>query len=156
LNFKLHALAPRSFIAKTTPAIGVQFSVFMLLVALYSNLKFPLISVLEVHLTAPVGGIAALWLTHTPFFVSSGGGGQYEWQARTAMTGTDLSVYLIIRASKSERLSNKSWNKAFNESGGASQGCCLRSGDLHSRPKNFGIDFSMPKRVCSSISYCSG
>jgi len=48
------------------------FLIFMLLFALYSNLKFPLITVLGVLLTAPVGGIAALWLTHTPFSVSSG------------------------------------------------------------------------------------
>jgi cobalt-zinc-cadmium resistance protein CzcA len=48
------------------------FLIFMLLFALYSNLKFPFITVAGVLLTAPVGGIAALWLTHTPFSVSSG------------------------------------------------------------------------------------
>jgi cobalt-zinc-cadmium resistance protein CzcA len=46
--------------------------IFLLLFALYSNLKFPFITVLGVVLTAPVGGIVALWLTHTPFSVSSG------------------------------------------------------------------------------------
>jgi heavy metal efflux system protein len=46
--------------------------IFLLLFALYSNLKFPFITVLGVLLTAPVGGIVALWLTHTPFSVSSG------------------------------------------------------------------------------------
>jgi len=48
------------------------FLIFMLLFALYSNLKFPFITVLGVLLSAPVGGIAALWLTGTPFSVSSG------------------------------------------------------------------------------------
>jgi cobalt-zinc-cadmium resistance protein CzcA len=48
------------------------FLIFLLLFALYSNLKFPFITVLGVLLTAPVGGIVALWLTGTPFSVSSG------------------------------------------------------------------------------------
>jgi cobalt-zinc-cadmium resistance protein CzcA len=48
------------------------FLIFLLLFALYSNLKFPFITVLGVLLTAPVGGIVALRLTHTPFSVSSG------------------------------------------------------------------------------------
>jgi cobalt-zinc-cadmium resistance protein CzcA len=48
------------------------FAIFLLLFALYSNLKFPLITVLGVLLSAPVGGIVALWLTGTPFSVSSG------------------------------------------------------------------------------------
>jgi heavy metal efflux system protein len=48
------------------------FFIFMLLFALYSNLKFPLITVVGVLLSAPVGGILALWLTGTPFSVSSG------------------------------------------------------------------------------------
>jgi cobalt-zinc-cadmium resistance protein CzcA len=47
------------------------FLIFLLLFALYSNLKFPLITVLGVLLSAPVGGIIALWLTNTPFSVSS-------------------------------------------------------------------------------------
>jgi cobalt-zinc-cadmium resistance protein CzcA len=46
--------------------------IFLLLFALYSNLKFPFISVLGVVLSAPVGGLVALWLTGTPFSVSSG------------------------------------------------------------------------------------
>ena len=46
--------------------------IFLLLFALYRNFKFPLITVLGVLLSAPVGGIVALWLTHTPFSVSSG------------------------------------------------------------------------------------
>jgi cobalt-zinc-cadmium resistance protein CzcA len=46
--------------------------IFLLLFALYSNLKFPLITILGVLLSAPAGGLFALWLTHTPFSVSSG------------------------------------------------------------------------------------
>ncbi|MFK2931756.1 efflux RND transporter permease subunit [Dyella agri] len=46
--------------------------IFLLLFALYGNFKFPLITVLGVLLSAPVGGIVALWITHTPFSVSSG------------------------------------------------------------------------------------
>jgi cobalt-zinc-cadmium resistance protein CzcA len=46
--------------------------IFLLLFALYSNLKFPFITVLGVILSAPVGGIVALWITGTPFSVSSG------------------------------------------------------------------------------------
>ena len=48
------------------------FAIFLLLFALYRNFKFPLITVLGVLLSAPVGGIVALWLTDTPFSVSSG------------------------------------------------------------------------------------
>jgi heavy metal efflux system protein len=48
------------------------FLIFLLLFALYSNFKFPFITVLGVVLSAPVGGIVALWLTGTPFSVSSG------------------------------------------------------------------------------------
>ena len=48
------------------------FIIFLLLFALYSNFKFPFITVLGVVLSAPVGGILALWLTNTPFSVSSG------------------------------------------------------------------------------------
>ena len=39
------------------------FIIFLLLFALYSNFKFPFITVLGVVLSAPVGGILALWLT---------------------------------------------------------------------------------------------
>jgi cobalt-zinc-cadmium resistance protein CzcA len=48
------------------------FLVFLLLFTLYSNFKFPFITVLGVVLSAPVGGILALWMTDTPFSVSSG------------------------------------------------------------------------------------
>jgi cobalt-zinc-cadmium resistance protein CzcA len=46
--------------------------IFFLLFTLYSNFKFPFIIVLGVLLSAPVGGIVALWITGTPFSVSSG------------------------------------------------------------------------------------
>ncbi|HEY1614460.1 MAG TPA: CusA/CzcA family heavy metal efflux RND transporter [Rhizomicrobium sp.] len=50
------------------------FSIFLLLFLLYSNFKFPFITVLGVMLSAPVGGIFALWITGTPFSASSGVG----------------------------------------------------------------------------------
>ncbi len=46
--------------------------IFLLLFSLYSNFKFPLITVVGVLLSAPFGGIVALWATGTPFSVSSG------------------------------------------------------------------------------------
>ena len=46
--------------------------IFGLLFVLYGNFKFPFITVLGVLLTSPVGAILALWLTDTPFSVSSG------------------------------------------------------------------------------------
>ena len=45
--------------------------IFIILFVLYSNFKFPLITVVGVVLSAPIGGIFALWLTGTPFSVSS-------------------------------------------------------------------------------------
>jgi heavy metal efflux system protein len=45
--------------------------IFMILFALYGNLKFPLTIALGVVLTEPVGALIALKLTHTPFSVSS-------------------------------------------------------------------------------------
>ncbi len=50
--------------------------IFLLLFTLYSNFRFPFITVLGVLLSAPVGGIVALWVTGTPFSVSSGIGFQ--------------------------------------------------------------------------------
>jgi cobalt-zinc-cadmium resistance protein CzcA len=46
--------------------------IFLLLFMLYRNLKFPAIALAGVLMSAPVGGILALWLTGTPFSVSSG------------------------------------------------------------------------------------
>lgn len=48
------------------------FLIFLILFALYSNFKFPVITVAGVLLSAPVGGILALAATGTPFSVSSG------------------------------------------------------------------------------------
>jgi len=48
------------------------FLIFLLLFTLYGNFKFPFITIAGVVLSAPVGGIVALWLTGTPFSVSSG------------------------------------------------------------------------------------
>ena len=48
------------------------FLIFLLLFMLYSNIKFPMITVLAVVLSSPVGGFLALKLTGTPFSVSSG------------------------------------------------------------------------------------
>ena len=46
--------------------------IFMLLFFLYHNFKFPLITIIGVVLSAPLGGLLALVLTGTPFSVSSG------------------------------------------------------------------------------------
>jgi heavy metal efflux system protein len=46
--------------------------IFFLLFVLYSNFKFPLITILGVLLSAPVGGLLALAITGTPFSASSG------------------------------------------------------------------------------------
>jgi cobalt-zinc-cadmium resistance protein CzcA len=47
------------------------FIVFLILFALYGNIKFPATVVLSVVMTEPVGALLALKLTHTPFSVSS-------------------------------------------------------------------------------------
>jgi heavy metal efflux system protein len=47
------------------------FLIFLILFALYGNFKFPIIVVISVVLTEPVGALLALKLTHTPFSVSS-------------------------------------------------------------------------------------
>ncbi len=46
--------------------------IFVLLFALYRNVSFPLITMIGVALSAPVGGLVALALSGTPFSVSSG------------------------------------------------------------------------------------
>ena len=46
--------------------------IFFVLFALYGNFKFPLITLAGVLLSAPLGGLVALWITGTPFSVSSG------------------------------------------------------------------------------------
>jgi cobalt-zinc-cadmium resistance protein CzcA len=45
--------------------------IFAILFVLYHNFKFPLITVVGVLLSAPLGGLAAMWMTDTPFSVSS-------------------------------------------------------------------------------------
>ncbi len=53
--------------------LPITFAViFVLLFALYGNFKFPFITLAGVLLSGPLGGILALWLTGTPFSVSSG------------------------------------------------------------------------------------
>jgi cobalt-zinc-cadmium resistance protein CzcA len=46
--------------------------IFLLLFALYQNFKFPAITVAGVILSAPLGGVLALWISGTAFSVSSG------------------------------------------------------------------------------------
>jgi heavy metal efflux system protein len=46
--------------------------IFILLFALYRNFAFPLITVIGVLLSAPIGGLLALAITRTPLSVSSG------------------------------------------------------------------------------------
>ncbi len=46
--------------------------ILLILFALYGNLKFPVLIILSVLITVPVGGLLALRLTHTTFSVSSG------------------------------------------------------------------------------------
>jgi cobalt-zinc-cadmium resistance protein CzcA len=48
------------------------FLIFLILFLLYSNVKFPVITVLAVLLSDPIGGLIALKLSGTPFSVSSG------------------------------------------------------------------------------------
>jgi cobalt-zinc-cadmium resistance protein CzcA len=45
--------------------------ILLILFALYGNMKFPLIIFFSVLVTQPVGGLLALWVTHTSFSVSS-------------------------------------------------------------------------------------
>lgn len=47
------------------------FLIFLILFALYGNIKFPIITALGVVMTEPVGALIALKLSHTPFSVSS-------------------------------------------------------------------------------------
>ncbi len=47
------------------------FLILMILFALYGNLKFPMVILISVLMTEPVGGLLALHFTHTNFSVSS-------------------------------------------------------------------------------------
>ena len=62
-------LAARSQLTVIGPLTVVL--IFLILFALYGNFKFPVIVVLSVILTEPVGALLALKLTGTPFSVSS-------------------------------------------------------------------------------------
>ncbi|HWF01916.1 MAG TPA: CusA/CzcA family heavy metal efflux RND transporter, partial [Caulobacteraceae bacterium] len=62
--------ASRSQMALVLPVTAAV--IFLLLFMLYGNFKFPFITVAGVVLSAPVGGLLALFITHTPFSVSSG------------------------------------------------------------------------------------
>jgi cobalt-zinc-cadmium resistance protein CzcA len=65
-------LAARSQMVVIIPLTVVL--ILLILFALYGNLKFPLIIMLSVIVTVPVGGLLALVLTGTHFSVSSGFG----------------------------------------------------------------------------------
>jgi heavy metal efflux system protein len=45
--------------------------IFAILFVLYHNFKFPFITVAGVIVSAPLGGLLAMWITNTPFSVSS-------------------------------------------------------------------------------------
>ncbi|HEV2500263.1 MAG TPA: CusA/CzcA family heavy metal efflux RND transporter [Terriglobia bacterium] len=62
-------LAARKQIAVIGPL--TVFLIFLILFALYGNIKFPIITAIGVVMTEPVGALIALKLTHTPFSVSS-------------------------------------------------------------------------------------
>jgi heavy metal efflux system protein len=83
--------------------------IFLLLFLLYSNLKFPFITVVGVVLSAPVGGFVALWLTGTPFSVSSGVG-------FLALFGVSVLTAVVYISYVNElRLSGTSLNEAIRE-----------------------------------------
>src|ERR1700693_3483275 len=62
-------LAARTQMAIVGPLVLIL--IFMILFALYGNLKFPVTVMIGVVMTEPVGALIALKLTHTPFSVSS-------------------------------------------------------------------------------------
>jgi len=83
--------------------------IFLLLFTLYSNFKFPFITVLGVLLSAPVGGIVALWLTGTPFSVSSGIG-------FLALFGVSVQTAVVYISYVNElRLSGTDLNEAIRQ-----------------------------------------
>jgi heavy metal efflux system protein len=85
------------------------FLIFLLLFALYSNLKFPLITMTGVLLSAPVGGLIALRLTGTPFSVSSGIG-------FLALFGVSVQTAVVYISYANElRLSGKGIAEATRE-----------------------------------------
>ena len=83
--------------------------IFLLLFMLYSNLKFPFITVVGVVLSAPVGGLVALWITGTPFSVSSGVG-------FLALFGVSVLTAVVYISYVNElRLNGLSLNEAIRE-----------------------------------------
>ena len=83
--------------------------VFMILFALYGNLKFPLTIGLGVILTEPVGALIALKLTHTPFSVSSALG-------LLALMGVSVETAVILVSYINKlRLENKDIRTATRE-----------------------------------------
>ncbi len=83
--------------------------IFMILFALYGNLKFPLTIALGVLLTEPVGALIALKLTHTPFSVSSGLG-------LLALMGVSVETAVILVSYINKlRLENKDIRTATRE-----------------------------------------
>ena len=63
--------------------------IFMILFALYDNFKFPIVIVVGVVLTVPVGALVALKLTGTPFSASSGLG-------MLALIGVSVETAIIL------------------------------------------------------------
>lgn len=83
--------------------------IFLLLFFLYRNFKFPAIALIGVLMSAPVGGILALWLTGTPFSVSSGIG-------FLALFGVSVQTALVYISYVNElRLSGTSLGPAIRE-----------------------------------------
>ncbi len=92
------------------------FLIFLLLFALYSNLKFPLITVLAVVLSAPVGGLLALWLSGTPFSVSSGIG-------FLALFGVSVQTAVIYISYANELRRERNRHRRGDPRGGAACAC---------------------------------
>jgi len=83
--------------------------IFMILLALYGNFKFPLTIGLGVLLTGPVGALIALKLTNTPFSVSSGLG-------LLALMGVSVETAVILVSYINKlRLENKDIRTATRE-----------------------------------------
>ena len=84
--------------------------IFLLLFLLYRNFKFPAIALIGVLMTAPVGGILALWLTGNPFSVSSGIG-------FLALFGVSVQTALVyISYVNEQRLAGMPLGEAIRES----------------------------------------
>jgi cobalt-zinc-cadmium resistance protein CzcA len=83
--------------------------IFMILFALYGNLKFPLVIALGVVLTVPVGALIALKMTNTPFSASSGLG-------LLALMGVSVETAVILFSYINKlRLENKDIRTATRE-----------------------------------------